>query len=225
MTTIYNPSPMPTPTQISTEMKWEHVDWLVVNEGEAQQLLKALCYSSSLEKSQSQSPSDTPDAALRSSLLLSQLASQTSFKNVNIVCTLGAAGVVASYLSVTGRQVIYEPGIPANNVVDTTGAGDCWTGYLAVGLMAIKPHTTLDKGHVHMLLRRCNQVPAVLHSSYALFYSAFFRFFPLSFSLGTRNNVRLRRSSCLIGCSNVCGKARGDGKYSAMGRGGCMAFG
>lgn len=157
---------MPSSTIISTEMKWEYVDWLVVNEGEAQQLLNSFCHFSTPDlysgNCQSQLLFDLPDCAIRSSVLLSQLACQASFKNVNIVCTLGSSGVLASLLSAMGdRQVIYEPAVPVKNVVDTTGAGDCWTGYLAAGLMDIKAKqwtVNLDKEQAHKLLRRCNQV-------------------------------------------------------------------
>src|ERR1700691_4876849 len=74
ITTIYNPSPMPTPTQISYEIKWEHVDWLVVNEGEAQQLLDAFPAPSFVLSPETQLLGDSPSSALRSSRLISRLA-------------------------------------------------------------------------------------------------------------------------------------------------------
>lgn len=139
----------------------------MVNEGEARHLLDAFCQIISTADlipgdAQPQLPSDMPDCALRSFVLLSQLAAQTSFKNVNIVCTLGSSGLLASLILPKGdRQILYEPAMSVNNVVDTTGAGDCWTGYLAAGLMdaqAQQQTAPLDKERARMLLRRCNQV-------------------------------------------------------------------
>jgi ribokinase len=169
---------MPTPTQISYEIKWEHVDWLVVNEGEAQQLLDAFPAPSLVLSPETQLLGDSPSSALRSSRLISRLASQSSFKNINIVCTLGPLGVVAHLPSATkggdSTQIIYEPGVPTREVRDTTGAGDCWTGYLVAGLMELEvksasPSTDLDREDVRRLLRRCNQVCRLISPFHSLF--------------------------------------------------------
>jgi ribokinase len=160
ITTIYNPSPIPTPTQILHEIDWGCIDWLIVNEGEAQQLLDAFPASS---------PTSPPEIHLPGSVsyslnLISRLASQPSFKGVNIICTLGPLGVLGHLRTKDGgAQLIYEPGVSENEVRDTTGAGDCWTGYLVAGLMeleakSISVFTNWDKDDFPRLLRTCNQV-------------------------------------------------------------------
>ena len=55
--------------------------------------------------------------------------------------------------------MIYEQGIsiPKDEVRDTTGAGDCWTGYFVAGLMS-QPTTSFTEDKLSALLRRCNQV-------------------------------------------------------------------
>jgi ribokinase len=164
---------MPTPAQISNEMKWTHVDWLVVNQVEVQQLLDAFPYSPTASSTEFSIAGNVPESALCSSALISQLASQPSFENVNIVCTLGPLGVLARFSSATDdghTQIIYEPGVQIKEVKDTTGAGDCWTGYLVAGLMELEVKSgfttnILDEAVVRRLLRRCNQVRRYLINS------------------------------------------------------------
>lgn len=155
---------MPSPAQISEEFKWEHVDWLLVNEGEAQQLLDAFPSEVGLN-SDPQTSEKIPSTVQGSYGLLNHLASQKSFVKTNIVCTLGPSGVLASfYTESSAVEIIYEPGIriPTSEVRDTTGAGDCWTGFFAAGLMqwySSNIHQT-NKKQLGKLLKRCNQVSA-----------------------------------------------------------------
>jgi ribokinase len=166
---------MPTSAQISSEMKWEHVDWLVMNEGEVQQLLDAFSTSSSASQTEMQHSINVPDSCLRSSALILRLASQPLFENVNIVCTLGPLGVLAHLPSITKdgeSNIIHEPGVPTTELRDTTGAGDCWTGYLVAGLMELEVKTAsvsnnLDKTVACHLLRRCNQVRRYLINNFS----------------------------------------------------------
>lgn len=70
----------------------------------------------------------------------SKLSSHPTFKGVNIICTLGSAGLIAfvSLAQDAGRQALYLPAAKLNGpVVDTTGAGDCFTGYFVSGLMGL----------------------------------------------------------------------------------------
>lgn len=198
ITTIYNPSPMLTSAQISKEMKWDQIDWLVVNEGEAQQLLDAFPAPSQPETNLSE---DILDSASR---LISRLASQPLFKNVNVVCTLGPLGVIAHLPCATKAQVtqvIHEAGVPTKETRDTTGAGDCWTGYLVAGLMELEEKyasvpaaARLDEEDIRRLLRRCNQVSERVLSS-LLFLDSLIPY-----------HVK--------GCGNVRGEGWGDGEYS-----------
>jgi ribokinase len=120
ITTLFNPSPMLTPDELRA-FPWSSLNWLVVNEGEIQDLLRAFGAESSSE-----------DAAV----LIKELYAAEGFnKSVKVVCTLGAEGVM---WAVDGKGV--EVGrLPAgrleNGVKDTTGAGDCFLGYLTAGLM------------------------------------------------------------------------------------------
>jgi ribokinase len=161
ITTVYNPSPMPTSSQIANEMKWEHIDWLLVNEGEAQQLLDIIPAPLAISKTTTKLPGNVPDSVLHPCELILRLASRPSFRRVNIVCTLGPLGVLAQLPSAPGdTQIIYEPAVLTTKVKDTTGAGDCWTGYLVAGLMKLETisDSELDMDGIRRLLRRCNQV-------------------------------------------------------------------
>lgn len=167
---VYNPSPMPTPAQIASELRWDCIDWLLVNEGEAKQLLSAFPDVPGSSHTDLTLGGELPPALLlemRSYLdILSQFASLPSFKHINIVCTLGPLGVI-SYLPflVGGGRALYVPGVEVEKIVDTTGAGDCWTGYLVAGLMHvheihshIPEQESLTVKEAQWLLERCNQV-------------------------------------------------------------------
>lgn len=81
------------------------VDWLILNEGEAYQI----------------SGADTPDAAWQ--------ALHRRWPNLRVVLTLGAAGS----LLFTEAETLRQPAFRAE-AVDTTGAGDTFTGYFLASL-------------------------------------------------------------------------------------------
>lgn len=98
MISIYNPSPMLSSQEI-LEFEWEKVNWLLLNEGEAARLLEVLGDGSkSLEKLK-------------------------VLRNVDIIITKGAEGVDAFFCG--GH--ISRPAGKVTQVLDTTGAGDCFT--------------------------------------------------------------------------------------------------
>ena len=135
LTTFFNPSPMPSKDQLLA-FPWEAVSWLVVNLGEAAELFAAL--STDKEKAQSKTVwlSDSHDSVLpRTQQLLLSLRDLTSFSStVSLVCTMGSSGVAV--LPSGASQIIHIPAATLKNpVVDTTGAGDCFTGYLVAGFM------------------------------------------------------------------------------------------
>ena len=106
---------------------WKHLSWLIVNEGELETLLDHL----------SPSPPELsgdliPDAKERITAL--NRAEHFSSK-VAIICTLGAAGILW-YDPSQGDAIGHLPAAKVSKVRDTTGAGDCFAGYFAAGLMA-----------------------------------------------------------------------------------------
>ena len=68
--------------------------------------------------------------------------------DIAIVVTLGGNGLIADF----GTQRIRLPGLPVS-VVDTTGAGDCFTGALGAGLA--------DGLEVEAALIRANRAAAI----------------------------------------------------------------
>ncbi|KAJ4481120.1 Ribokinase-like protein [Lentinula aciculospora] len=162
--TIFNPSPMPSNVEIKA-FPWDKLAWLVVNEGEASNLYQAL--SNGTPDIPVPDCSELACANLSAYPTLVQLSSQ--IPKINIVCTLGAAGVLALIPSLRKTtQVssslhsdpIFLPAVKLkNSVVDTTGAGDCFTGYLVAGLMEMhdKGAKVLQRQDVIYILKRCVQ--------------------------------------------------------------------
>lgn len=142
--TIMNPSPLPTAEQ-TREFPWEKLNWLIVNEGEARDLLTSVGNAHAVEAIELVLPPEgTPkdQTVVRSAHTVgSKLASHPTFKKVNIICTLGSVGLVAfvSLAQDSEKKALYLPSAKLDGpVVDTTGAGDCFTGYFVSGLMGLK---------------------------------------------------------------------------------------
>ena len=156
-TVILNPSPLPSASEIR-EFPWHKVDWLVVNETEAEGL-----YHSMMGTEGTTSPSVSTREVLK------LLSAQPLFKGTNIVCTLGADGVLA-FIPKFHRPItsdndarpsfIYLPAIELRGKIrDSTGAGDCFTGYFVQGLMEFGPHAVVGKDikefDITRILKRC----------------------------------------------------------------------
>ena len=142
--TIMNPSPLPTAEQ-TREFPWEKLTWLIVNEGEARDLLTSVGDPQTVDVIELVLPSEgTPEdkTVIRSAYTIgSKLANHPTFKNVDIICTLSSVGLIAFVSSVHdgGKKAFYLPSAKLDGpVVDTTGAGDCFTGYFVSGLMGLK---------------------------------------------------------------------------------------
>ena len=121
-TVIFNPSPLPPPEELRA-LPWARVAWLVINAEEARGVLAAL---GGLE---SADPRE----------VLERLVALPVLSATGIVCTLGARGVVAA---VRGSEAAVETVTVAaaalrGAVRDTTGAGDCFTGYFAQGVVCL----------------------------------------------------------------------------------------
>ena len=137
--TIMNPSPLPTAEQ-TREFPWGKLTWLIVNEGEARDLLMGVGESHTAGEIELAFPDGPPEdrTTVRSAHTIgSKLASHPAFKNPNIICTLGSVGLILFVsLGQGGKSALYLPAAKLDGpVVDTTGAGDCFTGYFVSGLM------------------------------------------------------------------------------------------
>ena len=137
---------MPSVEQLR-DFPWVQLNWLIVNQGEVSALLRAFQSDKStgtstgveqeigLPKIPPSWPSH-PGIQLSYSLLHSLHGHNTFSPNVNLVCTLGGLGVIALLAS---GEAFYVPAAKlAGPVKDTTGAGDCFTGYLVSGLMEVE---------------------------------------------------------------------------------------
>lgn len=142
--TIMNPSPLPNAKQIQ-DFPWGKLTWLIVNEGEVRDLLTNVGDPRTVEAIELVLPPEgVPEGqeTVRSAHAIgSKLASHPTFKGINIICTLGSVGLVA-FVSLTqgaGKTAFYLPSAKLDGpVLDTTGAGDCFTGYFVSGLMNLR---------------------------------------------------------------------------------------
>lgn len=120
---------MPSPEELKS-VPWNSLDWLLVNEGEVNGLLNALARPGHQATA---AQADEPSAETR----VRELHEHPNFsRSVGIVCTLGAKGVFALLPSTADPEVVRLPAARLDGPVrDTTGAGDCFTGYFVAGLM------------------------------------------------------------------------------------------
>ncbi|KAE9403737.1 Ribokinase-like protein [Gymnopus androsaceus JB14] len=134
--TIFNPSPMPSDAELKA-FPWDKLTWLIVNEGEASDMYKTLSGGS--------------------------IHSIPDIQWTNLVCTLGAAGVLTLIPSLgaspgLNSEPIFLPAAKLQRgVVDTTGAGDCFAGYMVAGLMKLHDEgiKVLQREHIVAVLKRC----------------------------------------------------------------------
>lgn len=145
---------MPSEEQLKL-FPWGKLSWLIVNEGEASDLYKVLASSSENELGTHRSSSTAPYAQLSAYPVLLRLSSQ--MPSTKLICTLGAVGVLALLPSASSHELIFLPAAKLRgDIRDTTGAGDCFTGYLVAGLMKFGSDLTIHDAT--SVLRRCVQV-------------------------------------------------------------------
>ncbi|KAI0078058.1 Ribokinase-like protein [Panus rudis PR-1116 ss-1] len=146
-TTIFNPSPMPSPSQLQT-FPWTQLSWLIVNQGEATSLLKAFAAHDVTAELRA-APKSWPKVkdVEHAYELLQRLHLHPTFSpSINLVCTLGGLGVIALVNELD--EPVYVPAAKLDGPVrDTTGAGDCFTGYMVAELMRIQE----ERGREHSL--------------------------------------------------------------------------
>ncbi|KAG7087456.1 hypothetical protein E1B28_013422 [Marasmius oreades] len=158
LVTIFNPSPMPTTEELKS-FPWYQLTWLIVNEGEAADMYRILISRTNAEQETDvQAYTEIPAYSITRKLL-------SQMPTTNVVCTLGGRGVLALLPSLRDSGGLPEPiYLPAakldKGVVDTTGAGDCFAGYMAAGLMNLqqeKGTKLLSKQDVIAVMTRCVQ--------------------------------------------------------------------
>jgi ribokinase len=164
--TIFNPSPLPTLAQLR-EFPWVHLEWLIINEGEVSDLLKAMG-----EYPQSTGDAD-PVAAARE--LVTRLHTSKYFSpTLSVICTLGSLGLLALISERTKEErfeIVHMPAAKLDGEVrDTTGAGDCFTGYFVAGLMeegsSASPDHSRTRTGIIRALQRATEVSRLMHVLY-----------------------------------------------------------
>ncbi|TIC23654.1 Ribokinase-like protein [Wallemia mellicola] len=132
--TIYNPSPMPNATQLRN-FPWSSLSYLIINAGEAADLLKAF--------------GEDP-TSLSSAELLDKLMSNPSTGSLEgLIITLGENGLIAR-IKIEGIQTNYELPTIKVNAIDSTGAGDTFAGYFTACRMKMQ---TVDTSTMELALR------------------------------------------------------------------------
>ncbi|GAA5912946.1 hypothetical protein JCM8208_002410 [Rhodotorula glutinis] len=148
LVTLFNPSPMLSRADLAA-FDWPSLDWLVINAGEAEDLLGAL-------------ESDDKAAAARAGgpeALLGALRETSLGALEGIIMTRGAEGVIVDLRG--GTRLLLGPGKVVGDVKDTTGAGDCFTGYFATLLAALPPATFSNPSLVERCLVVASQAAAM----------------------------------------------------------------
>jgi len=158
-TIFLNPSPLPSPNDIR-EFPWDLIHWIIINEAETRDLYDTLSSESSA----------VPQIKMSTRELVSALSNLQKFQHMNIVCTLGANGVLVFmprfHRPKTENETpsfMYFPAAKLMGCVkDTTGAGDTFAGYFVRGIMEFGPGAEVGKEigerDVMAVLKVCVQV-------------------------------------------------------------------
>lgn len=134
--TVFNPSPMLSKEELQA-FPWGGIDVLIVNEGEAADLLEAI-------------------GGKKSASPVEGLAALPALSAVEwLVVTRGAQGFLAGVQVGDERAYIDLPASRPEKVVNTTGAGDTFAGYLVAGLMeAHNANEATTKESAERILKR-----------------------------------------------------------------------
>lgn len=173
VSTIFNPSPMPTTDELR-KFPFEQVDWLLINEGEMEEISTALGGETSNVSAGEGSKGTVETALSNAKNTFNTLKGKT-----NIICTLGSLGVIyvrrapsTQSSTSTDSDNVSSAHLPAAKLVnplkDTTGAGDCFMGFLAAGLARIAREEgkslseEIRKEEFEGILRTCLTVSDIL---------------------------------------------------------------
>lgn len=148
-TVILNPSPLLSREEAKV-FPWAKVDWLIVNRNEAAELCDAVGVSTGTDTAEKEDDLDPRE-------LLERMGTAATFRKTNIVCTLGADGVLArlaqEYWESPGAEqeksekAVHVPAAALRgDVRDTTGAGDCFAGYFVKVLMDLSRERKVGAG-------------------------------------------------------------------------------
>jgi ribokinase len=167
LSTIFNPSPLPSAEQLRS-FPWDKLTWLIMNEHEMYALYHALnAEEVDLNSTEVPWPPDyqgglkPPPKLLICAFVVRIMHSQYFSSNVNVICTAGADGAVYYTKDLSGP--VFMPAAElCGHIRDTTGAGDCFTGYFIAELMRLYENSgnraPQTASQVVELLTRCNQV-------------------------------------------------------------------
>ena len=141
--TVFNPSPMLTPDELRA-FPWSGIRVLIVNQGEAADMHRALS---------GRDAGSEPAKAL---------ASLPAFASIQwIVVTRGSQGSCAGVLVGSERVWVDTQAAKTRTVVNTTGAGDTYTGYLVAGLMSLHERDSLSSERIKAIMHRASVASAM----------------------------------------------------------------
>jgi ribokinase len=126
----------------------EQADIIVVNETEAIELLAQL---------------RGPGAAGEKSEKVVDALSARFSKVEAIIVTLGANGLVARFGRGANAMTLRIPAVKVKNVVDTTGAGDTFIGFLVAGLIELgwTPGVKFERASIETVLKHATAASAL----------------------------------------------------------------
>lgn len=178
-TVILNPSPLPSKEEMNA-FPWDKVEWLIVNRNEAVELCEAIGAGVGAIAVAGSGREDDVDARE----LLEVMGNAARFRKTNIVCTLGAGGVLArlsneywesvSDADQQAKLVHVAAATLQGDVRDTTGAGDCFAGYFVKVLMDLSRGSE-SRAHIKKTvgmkeLTGILEVCVVVRSIYSVFF-------------------------------------------------------
>ncbi|OAV90205.1 hypothetical protein PTTG_28397 [Puccinia triticina 1-1 BBBD Race 1] len=149
--TIFNPSPLPSLKEVAELIDWDCVDWLIVNEEEARMLRDRAASRNrcSAQLECGKIPDFEQELAVLQDLITLSMAT------LSIVITLGSRGSLLAFRNTSSVWIgFHTPASPGKRpVINTTGAGDCFTGFLVAELIRLKENPVSQNQFLEKLKR------------------------------------------------------------------------